>query len=94
MATISLDTRFVLIYNPQVNSFIPFNPDSKYTEARVTDLTTGEVFKVIKGAPPVISNMCGGHKESVDGIIFFILIRSCHRTCYAWAPCSRSRPYN
>jgi len=52
----------------KVNSFIPFNPSCKYTEARVTNLSTGEVFKVIKGAPQVISNMCGGHSESTDAV--------------------------
>lgn len=53
----------------KVNSFIPFNPSCKHTEARVTDLSTGEVFKVIKGAPQVIASMCGGHQESTDAVI-------------------------
>ncbi|KAJ3207786.1 hypothetical protein HK099_000197 [Clydaea vesicula] len=53
----------------RVTNFIPFNPNSKYTEAKVTNLETGEVFRVIKGAPQVVIRMCGGHKEASDAVI-------------------------
>lgn len=52
----------------KVNGFIPFNPTSKYTEAKVTDLTTGEQFRTIKGAPQVIVQICGGHQEATDAV--------------------------
>ncbi|KAJ3032463.1 hypothetical protein HDV00_007511 [Rhizophlyctis rosea] len=52
----------------KVNGFIPFNPTSKYTEATVTNLTTGEKFRCIKGAPPVIVRMVGGHAEATDAV--------------------------
>ncbi|KAJ3187305.1 hypothetical protein HDU85_006593 [Gaertneriomyces sp. JEL0708] len=52
----------------KVTGFIPFNPTSKYTEATVTNLTTGEKFRCIKGAPPVIVRMVGGHKEATDAV--------------------------
>jgi H+-transporting ATPase len=47
----------------KVRGFIPFNPNDKYTEARVENLETGEIFRVLKGAPPVIINICGGPGE-------------------------------
>ncbi|KAJ3009688.1 hypothetical protein HKX48_007801 [Thoreauomyces humboldtii] len=48
----------------KVTGFIPFNPDAKYTEATVVNTTTGERFRCIKGAPPVIVRMVGGHDEA------------------------------
>ncbi|KAI9206120.1 uncharacterized protein BJ171DRAFT_498764 [Polychytrium aggregatum] len=53
----------------KVNSFIPFNPTSKYTEATVTDLSTGKQFRVIKGAPQVIIRMVGGHSQGSEAVI-------------------------
>ncbi|KAJ3020750.1 UNVERIFIED_CONTAM: hypothetical protein HDU68_009987 [Siphonaria sp. JEL0065] len=45
-------------------AFIPFNPHSKYTEATILNLKTGEEFRCIKGAPHVISQIVGGHTEA------------------------------
>ncbi|RKO83329.1 E1-E2 ATPase-domain-containing protein, partial [Blyttiomyces helicus] len=55
----------------KVNGFIPFNPTSKYTEATVTNLETGEKFRCIKGAPQVIARIVGGHKEASDAVLDF-----------------------
>ncbi|KAJ1554640.1 hypothetical protein HK096_002599 [Nowakowskiella sp. JEL0078] len=55
----------------KVNNFIPFNPNSKYTEATTTNLETGEKFRSIKGAPQVILRMCGGHEEGQKSVIDF-----------------------
>ncbi|KAJ3078170.1 hypothetical protein HK102_004689 [Quaeritorhiza haematococci] len=52
-----------------VDNFIPFNPTSKYTEAKVRNLETGETFRCIKGAPQVIIRLCGGHQEAADAVI-------------------------
>ncbi|KAJ3175448.1 hypothetical protein HK101_010658 [Irineochytrium annulatum] len=52
----------------KVNNFIPFNPTSKYTEAKVTDLATGKQFRCIKGAPQVIVRMVGGHDEATVAV--------------------------
>ncbi|OAJ42243.1 plasma-membrane proton-efflux P-type ATPase, variant 3 [Batrachochytrium dendrobatidis JEL423] len=52
-----------------VNEFLPFNPTSKYTEATVTDNSTGKKFRCIKGAPQVIARMCGGHDEGNTAVI-------------------------
>ena len=53
----------------KVNQFIPFNPNTKYTEGKVTNLTTGEKFRVIKGAPQVVIKLCGGHEEGDKAVI-------------------------
>ena len=52
----------------KVLNFIPFNPTSKYTEALVQNLETGEQFRCIKGAPQVIIRMVGGHNEATDAV--------------------------
>ncbi|KAJ3104510.1 hypothetical protein HDU97_009123 [Phlyctochytrium planicorne] len=52
----------------KVNNFIPFNPNSKYTEATVTDLETGKKFRCIKGAPQVIVKMVGGHDQATIAV--------------------------
>jgi H+-transporting ATPase len=52
----------------KVNNFIPFNPTSKYTEATVTDESTGKQFRCIKGAPQVIIHMVGGHSEAATAV--------------------------
>ncbi|KAJ3414279.1 hypothetical protein HDV05_006808 [Chytridiales sp. JEL 0842] len=52
----------------KVNNFIPFNPNSKYTEAAVTDQSTGKRFRCIKGAPQVIVRMVGGHDEAATAV--------------------------
>lgn len=43
----------------RVEQFVPFDPVSKRTEARVRD-PEGQSFRVSKGAPQVISALCGG----------------------------------
>ena len=53
----------------KVNNFIPFNPTVKHTESVVTNLETGEKFRVIKGAPQVIIAKCGGHQQANDAVI-------------------------
>ncbi|TPX50867.1 H+-exporting ATPase [Synchytrium endobioticum] len=55
----------------KITGFIPFNPNSKYTEATVHVEATGERFRCIKGAPQVIIRMCGGHDESNDAVTDF-----------------------
>lgn len=55
----------------KVNSFIPFNPTSKYTEGKSTHLASGDQFRVIKGAPQVIIKMCGGHEQASQQVINF-----------------------
>jgi H+-transporting ATPase len=52
-------------------AFIPFNPITKYTEATVQNLETGEIFKCIKGAPHVIIEKCGGHDEAEHAVLSF-----------------------
>ncbi|KAI9592078.1 H(+)-ATPase [Syncephalis fuscata] len=49
----------------KVTSFLPFNPDTKRTQATVTNTTTGEQFRVSKGAPQVIVKLVGGHDAAV-----------------------------
>ncbi|KAJ3302468.1 hypothetical protein HDV03_004956 [Kappamyces sp. JEL0829] len=60
-----------LIPGYKVNTFIPFNPTSKYTEGKVTHLESGHQFRVIKGAPQVIIKMCGGHEQATAAVIDF-----------------------
>ncbi|KAI8927499.1 hypothetical protein BC831DRAFT_497694 [Entophlyctis helioformis] len=55
----------------KIVSFIPFNPNSKYTEAIVLNLSTNEKFRCIKGAPHVISHLCGGHVEADKAVLQF-----------------------
>ncbi|KAJ3271173.1 hypothetical protein HK104_004732, partial [Borealophlyctis nickersoniae] len=55
----------------KVNGFIPFNPTSKYTEATVTNLDSGDKFRCIKGAPQVIIRMVGGHDEASAAVLDF-----------------------
>jgi hypothetical protein len=52
-----------------VDSFIPFNPSIKKTEAKVTKLSTGKRFRCIKGAPHIIVEICGGHKEGNESVV-------------------------
>ncbi|KAI8906753.1 hypothetical protein EDD86DRAFT_192811 [Gorgonomyces haynaldii] len=53
----------------QIIKYIPFNPNSKYTEAVVENSTTKERFRCIKGAPHVISHLCGGHTEADKAVL-------------------------
>lgn len=47
----------------KIIKFNPFNPNDKYTSATVQNIATGERFRVVKGAPPVVIKMCGGPGE-------------------------------
>ncbi|OCB54766.1 plasma-membrane proton-efflux P-type ATPase [Mycobacterium malmoense] len=49
----------------QVDQFIPFDPVSKRTEARVCD-SDGETFRVSKGAPQVIAALCDGDGAATE----------------------------
>lgn len=55
----------------KVTSFTPFNPHSKYTEARVRREDTGEEIRCIKGAPQVIIALCGGSDIADKAVIDF-----------------------
>jgi H+-transporting ATPase len=52
----------------KVTSFLPFNPETKRTQATVINTTTGEQFRVSKGAPQVIVNLVGGHDDAVRAV--------------------------
>ncbi|KAJ3165318.1 hypothetical protein HK101_000238 [Irineochytrium annulatum] len=52
-------------------AFTPFNPETKYTEATIKNLETGETFRCIKGAPHVICHMVGGHDEAERAVLSF-----------------------
>lgn len=55
----------------KLNSFTPFNPTVKHTESTVTNLETGEKHRVIKGAPNVVIQICGGHAIAEQTVIEF-----------------------
>lgn len=57
----------------KVDSFTPFNPTAKHTEATVSNLKTGEQFRVVKGAPQVIIQICGGNPEFTAKVTEFAL---------------------
>ncbi|OBF97668.1 plasma-membrane proton-efflux P-type ATPase [Mycobacterium sp. 852014-52450_SCH5900713] len=49
----------------RVEQFVPFDPVSKRTEARVRD-AEGQSFRVSKGAPQIISALCDGDGASAE----------------------------
>lgn len=53
----------------KVTSFIPFNPHAKYTEALVTNLESKEQVRYLKGAPNIITRICGGHEEGDKAVV-------------------------
>ncbi|KAF0440732.1 H+-ATPase [Gigaspora margarita] len=53
----------------KVTSFTPFNPAKKLTEATVINLETQEKFKIVKGAPQVITKLAGGNREADQAVI-------------------------
>lgn len=55
----------------KIISFCPFNPNSKYTEATVQNLTTKETFKVMKGASQIVAAICGGHAKGEEAVVNF-----------------------
>lgn len=50
----SYEHRATLWNNYECPKFIPFNPVDKYTIAVIRDLQTGEMMRVMKGAPQVL----------------------------------------
>jgi H+-transporting ATPase len=46
-----------------IDSFTPFNPTTKYTEAKVTDTATGKQFRCIKGAPHIIVELSSSNSD-------------------------------
>ncbi|KAF0355465.1 H+-ATPase [Gigaspora margarita] len=52
----------------KVTAFVPFNPTTKMTNATVVSLDNNEVFKVAKGAPPVIIKLVGGDEDAVRAV--------------------------
>jgi H+-transporting ATPase len=55
----------------KVVSFVPFNPNTKSTEATIQNIKTGETFKCIKGAPHVIIEKAGHLQEASDYVVKF-----------------------
>jgi H+-transporting ATPase len=49
----------------KLNKFVPFNPTDKYTIAHVTDPSSGETFRVMKGAPQVVVRNCW-NKDAIE----------------------------
>ncbi|ORZ27390.1 H(+)-ATPase [Lobosporangium transversale] len=52
----------------KITSFLPFNPDTKLTQATVINKETNETFKVAKGAPQVIIRLVGGDDDAVRAV--------------------------
>ncbi|KAL0076879.1 plasma-membrane proton-efflux P-type ATPase [Phycomyces blakesleeanus] len=52
----------------KVTAFLPFNPDTKMTQATILDLTTQQTFCVAKGAPQVITKLVGGDNAAVHAV--------------------------
>ena len=54
----------------RMEEFVPFDPVSKRTEARVRD-SDGQTFRVSKGAPQVISALCDGDSATgeIDAVV-------------------------
>jgi len=65
------DTQDHKIPGVKITGFIPFNPTAMYIEGKVKNLETEEQFRVIKGAPQVIIERCGGHQQATDAVIDF-----------------------
>ncbi|ORZ38231.1 hypothetical protein BCR44DRAFT_47418 [Catenaria anguillulae PL171] len=55
----------------KILKFLPFNPNDKYTKAKVQNEETGEIFECIKGAPQVVIRLCGGHAAAERQVIDF-----------------------
>ncbi|CAG8533485.1 3442_t:CDS:10 [Dentiscutata erythropus] len=53
----------------KVTSFTPFNPSKKFSEATAINLETQEKFKIVKGAPQVITKLAGGSQEADRAVI-------------------------
>ncbi|OMH84564.1 putative cation-transporting ATPase [Zancudomyces culisetae] len=62
----NLDSHVVPGY--KVTSFLPFNPSTKMTQATILNESTGESFRVSKGAPQVIVKLVGGDDEAVTAV--------------------------
>lgn len=55
----------------KITSFKPFNPDDKTAQSTVQDTSTLDIFRVAKGAPPVILKMVGGDTEAEEMVDLF-----------------------
>ncbi|ORY05772.1 plasma-membrane proton-e [Basidiobolus meristosporus CBS 931.73] len=64
----SLGERDTKIPGFKTNSFLPFNPVTKLTQATILNEETGETFKVAKGAPQVIIKLVGGNDDAVHAV--------------------------
>ncbi|KAK9752487.1 hypothetical protein K7432_018036 [Basidiobolus ranarum] len=64
----SLGERETKIPGYKTNSFLPFNPVTKLTQATIHNEETGETFKVAKGAPQVIIKLVGGCDDAVHAV--------------------------
>ena len=53
----------------KILDFMAFNPDDKYSSATVLDVAQNKKFKVVKGAPHVIIDLCGGHDEAHHAVL-------------------------
>ncbi|CAG8547823.1 15575_t:CDS:10, partial [Dentiscutata heterogama] len=53
----------------KITSFTPFNPSKKFSEATAINLETQEKFKIVKGAPQVITKLAGGSQEADRAVI-------------------------
>jgi magnesium-transporting ATPase (P-type) len=54
-----------MLRNYEILSYIPFNPESKRSQSRVRDTTTGTIFYVTKGAPQVVMSLAKDAEENV-----------------------------
>lgn len=52
----------------KVTGFVPFNPNTKMSNATVVINETNEVFRVAKGAPQVIIKLVGGNDDAVHAV--------------------------
>ena len=66
-----IDPKEINVPGFKVISFTPFNPVSKYTEVIIESLKTGVQRKYFKGAPHVITALCGGRKSADDIVLEF-----------------------
>ncbi|KAI9179552.1 hypothetical protein H9P43_004880 [Blastocladiella emersonii ATCC 22665] len=55
----------------KILKFLPFNPNDKFTKAKVQNLETGEIFECIKGAPQVVIRLSGGDAAAERQVIDF-----------------------
>ncbi len=66
-----IDLKEINVPGFRVITFTPFNPVSKFTEVVIENLKTGVRRKYFKGAPHVISALCGGRPNADDVVLEF-----------------------